>query len=284
MFPLTAHKRPLIMGIINITPDSFSGDGLLKHSDFIVAAIEQAQQMIKAGADMLDIGGESSRPGSSPISVAEECARVIPVIQNLHQSLPTNCLLSIDTTKAEVADQALQAGAHIINDISALQADPAMAAVISKHKTYVVLMDNRSDAARIEQNSKIGGQYVGQNNLSITHEIKKHLIERAAYAEKTGISHNKIIIDPGIGFGKTVAQNLELIRNITELKETGFPVLIGASRKSFIGHVLDTGVDERLEGTAALTAISAFLGADILRVHDVQFMARTAKMAAALSA
>ncbi len=272
-------NAPRIMGILNVTPDSFSGDGLMQQKDYIAAAVDAGLQMIAEGAHILDIGGESSRPGAAAISAEEEIRRVVPVIEALRQkniSVP----MAVDTVKAAVAEAAIKAGATIINDISAL-ADPAMAPLAAKMKAHIVLMDNRSGTATIDTDEKIGGEYRAHESGTLFESVKSNLAARAKFAEQSGIARDKIILDPGIGFGKTVEQNLELIRETGRLKELGYPVLLGFSRKSFIGRALDLPVDERLEGTAALTAIAAFQGTDILRVHDVKFMTRVAKMAAA---
>jgi dihydropteroate synthase len=277
---MTADKKsPRIMGILNITPDSFSGDGLLQKKDYIAAAVDSAARMIEEGADILDIGGESSRPGAERVSAEEEIRRVVPVIEAICKKFPA-IPIAVDTTKAAVAEAALKAGATIINDISAL-GDKDTAPLAAKTGAFVVLMDNRGDAANIAMDQKIGGEYRGMDNGDIIGDVTRHLTARAAFAEKSGIARDKIILDPGLGFGKTVEQNLALIREVGQLKALGYPVLLGPSRKSFIGRALDLPVEERLEGTAALIAIGAFLGADILRVHDVKFMARVVKMAVA---
>jgi dihydropteroate synthase len=280
MLPDLPLKRPLIMGIINVTPDSFSGDGLMAHDDYVAAATAQALRMLEEGADIIDIGGESSRPGAITISANEEIRRVVPVIAAIGKQ--TTAPVAVDTMKAEVARAALDAGAAIINDVSALAFDAGMAKLIAAHDAYVILMHNRSDASAVTRDAKLGGEYQASDVADIVADVAKDLAARAAFAESAGITHDKIILDPGLGFGKTPGQNLALIRHVDMIKKLGYPVLIGSSRKSFIGRVLDLPVDERLEGTAATVAIAALLGADIIRVHDVKFMARTAKMAAAI--
>ncbi len=282
MWHRKANKRPLIMGIVNVTPDSFSGDGLLTRSDFVAAATAQALRMIEDGADILDIGGESSRPGSVPISAEEELRRVIPVIEALAPKLPPSRVIAVDTIKANVAREALNAGAAIINDISALQADADMAPLIAERGASVILMDNRSLPSHIANDDKLGGRYLALDSDDILDDVCGNLERRTTDALKAGIAPDKIILDPGLGFGKTAEQNLALIRELPRLKALGYPVLIAPSRKSFIGQVLDLPVGERLEGTSALVAISAFLGADVIRVHDVKFMSRVVAMAAAL--
>jgi dihydropteroate synthase len=272
-------KNPLMMSILNVTPDSFSGDGVLVGGDYGATALASATRMMADGADIIDIGGESSRPGAEPVSAAEEMRRTVPVIAAIRKAF-SDIHISIDTVKSSVAAAAIQAGATIVNDISALQADPEMTAVVAETLSYIVLMDNRADG--VTHDKKIGGEYGATNSTDIVEDVKNRLAERAAFAESVGIARDKIILDPGIGFGKTVEQNLALIRELPRLKSLGYPVLLGTSRKSFIGRVLDLGVDERLEGTAATVAIGAFLGADILRVHDVQCMARVVRMATVL--
>lgn len=282
MAGLTFSHRPLIMGIINVTPDSFSGDGLLDHSDYVKAALAQASSMLEDGADILDIGGESSRPGATPISVEEEIHRVVPVIEAIRTAHGQAPVIAVDTVKASVAEAALEAGANIINDISALQRDPAMATLVAKKNCSIILMHNRSQPQQVEIDMRVGGQYSAAPYNDILEDIKLDLLHAIKIAHNAGIPDEHIILDPGIGFGKNVQQNLALIKFIGRVKELGFPVLMGSSRKSFIGKVLNLPVDERLEGTAATVALSAFLGADIIRVHDVKFMTRVAKMAAAV--
>jgi dihydropteroate synthase len=273
-------KRPLIMGVINVTPDSFSGDGLMAHADYVAAATDQAARMIDEGADILDIGGESSRPGAIPISVEEEIRRTVPVISAIRKT-SGSCPIAIDTVKAAVAEAALKAGADIINDVSPLK-DPAMAPLAKKHDCHIILMHNRSDPKAIAQNRTIGGEYRAPEYTDVVEDVKRDLIEHAETALKAGIMKNKIILDPGLGFGKSVTQNFALVRHLQRLKDIGYPVLLGPSRKSFVGKALNSPVGERLEGTAALVAIATFLGTDIIRVHDVGFMARVATVAATL--
>jgi dihydropteroate synthase len=275
---LNFTHHPLIMGIINVTPDSFSGDGV----PGVETALAQAEQMLKDGADILDIGGESSRPGSTPVSAEEEMRRVLPVIEVLRKQLGVVPIIAVDTVKSEIADAALKAGANIINDISAFNHDSQMAGVVARHGCPVVLMHNASRSSNVSHDMKTGGSYGAASGGDIIEIVRRDLQQSAAMAQKAGIADDKIILDPGLGFGKSVEQNLALIKQIGRIKDLGFPVLLGPSRKSFIGQVLDAPVDERLEGTAAIVALAAFLGADIIRVHDVKFMARVAKMAAAI--
>jgi len=272
---------PLIMGIINVTPDSFSGDGLFRDEAYVTRALRQAESMLEDGAAILDIGGESSRPGSVPVPAKEELARVIPVINAIKGSFP-QAVIGVDTAKADVAEQALDAGCAIINDITALQGDPRMSQVAARHGAKIVLMHNRANANGFSADKKKGRQYDAPAYQNVVEDVRRDLAEKVAAAIKAGIEKRKIILDPGIGFGKTPEQNLALIARLRRLKELGHPVLVGLSRKSFIGHVLDVPVDERMEGTAAGVTAAVLQGADILRVHDVKFMARVVKMAAAL--
>ncbi len=274
-------KRPLIMGILNVTPDSFSGDGILMHKDYIAIAIDIAAHMIGDGADILDVGGESSRPGAIAIDTEEEIRRTVPIISAIKDRFK-NIALSIDTTKARVAEVALNAGATIINDISALKADPDMAALAHDHKAYVVLMHNRSNPLAVANDPHIGGAFLAPNYNDIVNDVAKELGEIANEALKAGIAKNKIILDPGLGFGKTVEQNLALINHLDKLKSLGYQVMIGPSRKSFIGRVLDLPVEERLAGTTAAVITGILRGADIVRVHDVGFIAHTVKMTRAI--
>ncbi len=275
-------KRPLVMGIVNVTPDSFSGDGLLTQDDYVACAVAQAERMVTEGADILDIGGESSRPGSVSVSAEEEIRRVVPVIAALKNKFGTERLIAVDTVKADVAEQALQAGASILNDITALVGDLRMGEVAARHNATIVLMHNRAAQDAVSRDAKIGGHYNAPEYGDVVAEVVEALKERVDYALAAGVARDKIILDPGIGFGKTPQQNLALIAQVGRIKALGFPVLIAPSRKSFIGQVLNLPVDERLEGTAASIAIAVMLGADIVRVHDVKFMARVVALATAL--
>ncbi|MFA5041380.1 MAG: dihydropteroate synthase [Bdellovibrionales bacterium] len=274
-------SAPLVMGIINVTPDSFSGDGLLHGDRYVEAALARAEQMVADGADILDIGGDSSRPGSVSVSTEEEIRRVIPVISAIKNKLGT-ATIAVDTVKADVAELSLREGASIVNDISALAGDTRMSKVIVNHNASVVLMHNRAKAENVSRDEKIGGQYDAPKYEDAVTDVAHDLKSSVALALEAGIAKNKIILDPGIGFGKTPEQNLALIAQLDIIKTLGFPVLVGPSRKSFIGRILDTSVDERLEGTAACVAVSVMKGADIIRVHDVKFMTRIIKMTAAL--
>ncbi|MDI3339405.1 MAG: dihydropteroate synthase [Sphaerobacter sp.] len=250
-------RRTYVMGIINVTPDSFSGDGLAGQLD---AVVERARQMVAAGADIIDVGGESTRPGHQPVPPEEELRRVVHAITALAAAIDVP--ISIDTSKAVVAEAALRAGAHIVNDVRGLTADPEIAAVAAAAGAPVVIMHDRTipTADRLIPD--------------IVHELSLR-IERALAA---GIPWEHIIIDPGFGFGKTAELNLLLLRRLRELTALGRPILAGTSRKSTIGRVLGTEADDRLEGTAATVALAIANGADIVRVHDVPQMVRVARM------
>ena len=274
-------KKTYVMGILNITPDSFSGDGSLAAEDPLAFTVQKAREFVKDGADILDIGAESSRPGAKPISTDQEISRLLPVLKALREeNIPA--ILSIDTYKAEVAEVCLANGADWINDIWGLQQDPAIAAVAAAYQAPVVLMHNRSSGNAIQKNARLGASYDGGEYTNFLQEIKSDLCHIANTAISAGILKENIILDPGIGFGKTVSQNLELVNCLDAFKSLGYPILIGPSRKSFIGRVLDLPVEDRVEGTAAAIAISIARGAEIIRVHDVKFMARLARMADAI--
>lgn len=277
--------RTYVMGILNVTPDSFSGDGLLAGDEFkknvLERSLQQAEAFLMAGADILDIGGESTRPGSMLVSAEEELERVIPVIQGLAQRCP-DALISVDTYKAVVADAALVAGAHIINDVWGLRADPELAGVVARHAVPVILMHNRSKPANTSIESRLGGRYIGMEYSNIIEDVKAELLESVEIAHRAGIADDKIILDPGIGFGKTVEQNLELVDRFAELRSLGFPLLLAPSRKSFIGYTLNLPPEQRVEGTAAAVSVGIVRGADIIRVHDVEIMARVARMTDAI--
>jgi dihydropteroate synthase len=260
-------KRTYIMGVINLSPDSFSGDGL---GNNIEAAVARARHMAAEGADIIDVGGESTRPGSTPISINEELHRVIPVLERLtvELSLP----LSIDTYKLEVAQKALAAGANMINDIWGLKQEPELASLAAVKEVPLILMSNQRD---ISPNHNIAFPDI----ISVVTSDLQKSIEQAMTA---GVPKENIIIDPGIGFGKTQEQNLEIMRRLVELKTLGKPILLGSSRKAVIGHVLDLPADQRLEGTMATIAIGIARGADIVRVHDIREAVRVCKMSDAI--
>jgi dihydropteroate synthase len=274
-------SRTYVMGILNITPDSFSGDGILSRRDTLQAVVEQARDFLANGADVLDVGGESTRPGSQPVSAAEETERVLPVIEAIAHEFP-EAIISIDTYKAKVAEAALRAGAHILNDVWGLRADPALASVAASSGVPVVLMHNRSNPASVEVRAQLGNAYIGSTYENLVEDVKRELLFSVDLAVKAGIEASRIILDPGIGFGKTREHNLELINQLDEIRALGFPVLLGSSRKSFIGFTLDLPADQRTEGTAATVAVGITRGADIIRVHDVKEMARVAKMTDAI--
>lgn len=273
-------NKTLIMGILNITPDSFSGDGMLNESATLTAVTIRAEAMLKEGADILDVGGESTRPGAQLVSLQEELDRVIPVIEALHNRFDVP--ISIDTYKASVAEAALKAGVAWINDIWGLRADPRMAEIAAKFDAPLALMHNRSKPSQAELQQLLGGRYIGVPYENLFEDVKNELLESVKIAHAAGVKDERIILDPGIGFGKTVEQNLELINRLNEIKELGYPVLLGVSRKSFIGYTLTLPPDERLEGTAAACTVGIMRGANILRVHDVKFISRIARMTDAI--
>ena len=270
-----------VMGILNITPDSFSGDGILVGGDAVQVSLEMAGRFVNAGALMLDVGGESTRPGSEPISADEESRRVIPIIKALAREFP-DALISIDTYKAVVAQAALDAGAHMVNDVWALRADPELRRVVARAACPIILMHNRSNPASVEVRAQLGNAYIGAEYTDVIEDVKRELMESVELARAAGISDERMILDPGIGFGKKVQHNLELIDRLDEIRLLGFPVLLGPSRKSFIGYTLDLPADQRVEGTAATIAIGIARGADIVRVHDVEPLMRVVKMTDAL--
>jgi dihydropteroate synthase len=257
------------MGILNITPDSFSDGGLYFDE---TSAINKAFQMIEDGADVIDIGGESTRPGSEPVPVEEELRRILPVIKSVARKIKIP--ISIDTYKSEIAKRALDAGASMVNDISGLRFDPEMAKVVSDYKVPVVIMHIKGTPKIMQQKPVYD---------ALIPEILEYLSQSITIAVEAGIPDNIIMIDPGLGFGKTFEDNLEIIHNLHEFTLLGKPVLIGPSRKAFIGKILgDLPPEERLEGTAAAVAISIMNGANIVRIHDVKEMVRVAKVADAI--
>ncbi|MDP1853830.1 MAG: dihydropteroate synthase [Candidatus Omnitrophota bacterium] len=268
-FTLKLGKRTQIMGILNLTPDSFTGDGLYRLSTDKI--IKKAEQMVRDGADILDIGGESTRPGAKPISEKEEIKRVIPPIKILAKRIKIP--ISIDTYKSKIAELALDNGASIVNDITAF-GDNNMPKTIKRYNAAVVLMHMRGKPLDMQNNP---------HYRSLITEITGYLQKRIKIAVDSGISSDKIIIDPGIGFGKTLEHNMEIIRRLAEFKKMGFPVLIGTSRKSFIGQILNKEPQGRLMGTAASIALSIANGADIVRVHDVREMHDVVKIIDAIT-
>lgn len=269
-------KKTYVMGIINLTPDSFSGDGLLRERDYIRTAMLQAENFMQDGCDILDVGAESTRPGAVEISAEEELNRLLPVVKSLREEMP-NVILSIDTYKAETARACLAEGAQVINDIWGFRYDPAMAGTVAEAGATAILMHNRTQGAQAVT-SELGGRYEGVEYEDIVTEVREWLAEAAESAIEAGVRPDRIIIDPGIGFGKTTEQNLFLLKHIDELRELGFPILLGISRKGFIGHTLNLPQGERLEGSLAANAWGVLHGADILRVHDVRETVRLARM------
>jgi len=243
--------------------------------------VRGARRFLAAGADILDIGGESTRPGSQPVDAEEELRRVLPTIRAIAAEFP-QALISIDTYKAVVAEQALKAGAHILNDVWGLRADPDLAGVAARANAPVVLMHNRSKPASVEVRERLGNAYVGSEYRNLIEDVKRELMDSVQIARSAGIPNGHIILDPGIGFGKTVEQNLELINRLDEIRSLGYPVLLGPSRKSFIGYTLDLPPEQRLEGTAAAVSVGITRGADIVRVHDVEYMVRVVRMTDAI--
>jgi dihydropteroate synthase len=261
----TVRQRTVIMGILNVTPDSFYDGGRYARAE---AAVQHALQMVQDGADIVDIGGESTRPGSQPVPEEEELRRVLPVIEAVRGQVDVP--ISIDTTKSRVAERALQAGACMVNDISGLGFDPRMAEVVARHGALCCVMHIQGTPQTMQRNP----QYE-----DVVRDISRYFEERLALAERAGIPRENIWLDPGIGFGKTVEHNLEILRRLREFTAFGLPILIGTSRKSFIGKILgDLPPEERLEGTAATVAIAIMNGANAVRVHDVREMVRVARM------
>ena len=252
---LKAVEHPLLMGIVNVTPDSFSDGGSFIHVD---SAVEHALRLVQEGADILDIGGESTRPGAEPVPADQELSRVIPVIERLRGRIPIP--VSIDTYKAAVAEAAIAAGAAIVNDISGLTFDPDMTDVCAASDCGVVCMHIQGTPQSMQQNPTYD---------NVVREVRDHLERRLVDLEQRGIHRQRVAIDPGIGFGKTAEHNLELLSHIAELRSLGRPVLIGHSRKRFLEKLLGRPIDERLSGTIGVSIAAASQSADILRVHDV---------------
>lgn len=269
--------RTYVMGILNVTPDSFSGDGLASDLD---AAVARGIQLAEAGCDIIDIGGESTRPGAEPVPASVELERVLPVIRALRAEI--DAPISIDTYKAEVAEAALAAGADMVNDVWGLQRDPSLANVVARWRVPVVLMDNQSHRAMVAAREGIGSFYQCDASGDVVCAVAARLKSLALSAQNSGIAKERIILDPGIGFGKSPEQNLALIDRLAEIRALGYPVLCGPSRKSFIGLALGLGPSERLEGTAAAVAVAIVRGADIVRVHDVPAMLHVARMTDAI--
>lgn len=263
-FKLNLAERTAVMGILNVTPDSFSDAGKFFDRG---KAIAHGVKMVRDGADIIDVGGESTRPGADPVSLEEELDRVIPVVSELARKVKVP--ISIDTYKAAVAERALAAGASMLNDISALRGDKKMAHLAAESQVPVILMHMQGTPRNMQQNPRY---------KSVMGEIVAFLRAQSQVAMKAGVSPDRIIVDPGIGFGKTREHNLEILKKLPELKSLGFPIAIGTSRKSFIGLTLDLPADQRLEGTAATVAHAVAGGASISRVHDVKEMVRVVRM------
>jgi dihydropteroate synthase len=261
----TWGERTYVMGIVNVTPDSFSGDGLLATSDPVAAAVEQGRRMVDEGADLLDIGGESTRPGHEPVDEASEIERVVPIVAALRAALP-GTPLSIDTTKIAVAAAALDAGANLINDVWGVSEDDGLARLAADRDVPIVLMHNRAEA-RYE---------------SLLPEVVADLGAAIERAVRAGVDRESVIVDPGFGFGKTADHNLELLRGLSALRQLGRPILLGTSRKSTLGKVLDLPTEERLEATIATTVLGIAAGVDLVRVHDVRPNLRAARMTDAI--
>ncbi|MDD5677677.1 MAG: dihydropteroate synthase [Kiritimatiellae bacterium] len=249
-------ERPLIMGILNVTPDSFSDGGRYHDKN---TAIEHGLQMVQEGADIIDVGGESTRPGAAPVSLDIELERVVPVIEALCRR--EDVVLSVDTMKSEVAERALAAGAHIINDVSALSADPRMADVAKAYGAGVILMHRRGESRSMQQHAIYD---------DVVREVRDYLVARVNHAERLGLARPTLAIDPGIGFGKTAGHNVELLAHLSVLRACGRPIVVGLSRKAFIGQITGREVEDRGAGTLGALAFCLGEGAQVLRVHDVQ--------------
>jgi len=264
-----ALDRTRVMGVLNVTPDSFSDGGRYLEPD---AAVKHALEMVEDGADVIDIGAESSRPGAEPVPEEEELRRLIPVVREVCRRVAVP--VSVDTTKAAVARQALDAGAAIINDISALQADPAMAAVVAEAGAGLVLMHRQGTPKTMQQDPRYG---------DVVADVREFLYERMQTAAQAGSAADHILLDPGIGFGKNLSHNLTLLARLGELRPLGRPILVGVSRKSFIGEALDRKTGDRLMGAAAAVAVAVLRGAGLVRVHDVRAMKDVVRMVDAIA-
>ena len=254
-----APSKPLLMGVLNVTPDSFSDGGL--HHD-LDAAVARAREMVDLGADIVDIGGESTRPGANRVSIEEQLKRVIPVLRQLQQELPAEIPISIDTTSTLVAGAALEQGATIVNDISAGRDDPGMLSLVAEAGTPYIIMHMQGTPRTMQDNPRYN---------EVVAEIKAFLVERALAAQAAGVLRKNLVIDPGIGFGKSKRDNLDIILNLDSFIATGYKVMLGASRKRFMGSICDiTSYSELTGATCATTAIGVFAGVHILRVHDIK--------------
>lgn len=262
-------KKTFVMGILNVTPDSFSDGG--RYID-LQESEKRIINIIKEGADIIDIGAESSRPGSDPVNEQEEWKRLEPILKNLRNKI--NIPISLDTYKSSIAKKALEMGVEIINDISGLKKDPKMAETVSKYNAYIIIMHMRGNPKNMQDK-------VYYEN--VVEEVIQELKESIKIAKKYGIKDEKIILDPGIGFGKRQDDNLNLLKNLDKIVSLGYPVLVGASRKRFIGDILESKVEDRLEGSLAVASYSAVKGASIMRVHDVAETVKTFKIINAIS-
>lgn len=260
---------PVIMGILNVTPDSFSDGGQYFST---TDAVSHAHKMAAEGADIIDVGGESTRPGSDSVSIDEELKRVIPVIEKIVSSV--DLPVSIDTTKPEVARIALESGAAMVNDVSMLRYDDALATIAAEHNAYLVLMHSRKTPKEMQQQIRYE---------NVVHDVRSELLSSADRAISKGVQKDRIWLDPGIGFAKTAVQNLELIKGLKTLVDCGYPILVGPSRKSFIGTISGAEESDRLGGTAAAVAISIYNGAHAVRVHDIHTMKQAAIVGSAIT-
>ncbi|MEG6575247.1 MAG: dihydropteroate synthase [Caldibacillus debilis] len=256
-FALDFGKKTYVMGILNVTPDSFSDGGLYNELD---KGLAHAAEMVSDGADIIDIGGESTRPGHTPVPAEEEIRRILPFIEEMSKRISVP--ISVDTYKAETAERALKAGAHIINDVWGAKKDPEIADVAARYEVPIILMHNRDN----------------MDYESLMRDVLYDLYESINIAKKRGVRDSQIILDPGIGFAKTYEQNIEVMKNLDKISALGYPVLLGTSRKSMIGHALNLPVSERLEGTGATVCYGIMKGCDIVRVHDVKEISRMVKM------
>lgn len=256
-----------LMGVVNVTPDSFSDGGLYLDPE---AAVAHGRELAEAGAEILDVGGESTRPGAEPVGEAEELRRVVPVIRGLGD---LDCLVSVDTSKAAVAEAALDAGAAIVNDVTALRGDAEMAGVCARRGCTLVLMHMRGEPRTMQEDPRYD---------DVVADVKDFLAERLEAATAAGVAEERVWLDPGIGFGKTAAHNLELLRRLGELRDLGRPLVVGTSRKSFIGKLDGSPAGDRLGGTIASSLLAAADGAEVLRVHDVAEMRQALTMAGAI--
>jgi dihydropteroate synthase len=256
-FALDFGKKTYVMGILNVTPDSFSDGGLYNELD---KGLAHAAEMVNDGGDIIDIGGESTRPGHTPVPAEEEIRRILPFIEEMSKRISVP--ISVDTYKAETAERALKAGAHIINDIWGAKKDPEIADVAARYEVPIILMHNRDN----------------MDYESLMRDVLYDLYESINIAKKRGVRDSQIILDPGIGFAKTYEQNIEVMKNLDKISALGYPVLLGTSRKSMIGHALNLPVSERLEGTGATVCYGIMKGCDIVRVHDVKEISRMVKM------